>query len=107
MVVTGPRPYRVLARRGGVPAFPHKLFLFMIIRAIGADMLIRTHKAWERRPCPATSSPFATTSTSGSWGRATALPCRPSRVTARPAVGAPAGSRGPLALGRPCPVDLE
>jgi hypothetical protein len=70
-------------------------------------MLIRTHKAWERRPCPATSSPFATTTTSGSWRRSTALPCRPSRATARPAVGAPAGSRGPLALGRPAGVDAR
>ena len=70
-------------------------------------MLIRTHKAWERRPCPATSSPFATTTTSRSWRRSTALPCRPSRATARPAVGAPAGSRGPLALGRPAGVDAR
>src|SRR3954447_7520566 len=70
-------------------------------------MLIRTHKAWERRPRPATSSPFATTTTSRSWRRSTALPCRPSRATARPAVGAPAASRGPLALGRPAGVDAR
>src|SRR3954447_17013648 len=107
MVVTGPRPYRVPCRPGGRAGVPSQTFHLHGYSRDRCGYADSDSQGLGKAPTPGDVITFRDDDHVAIVEKVDGTAVSTIEGTAPPAVGAPAASRGPLALGRPAGVDAR